>query len=348
MPPVSRIYKTGSIIYFEGDKSETVFVLQTGVVQLTYRAPDGPGEVRETIKSGEFFGVKSALGRFPREETATVLADSSTMCMSIQEFEQLVLGNHKLVMKMLKIFSNQLRRIGKIVQMRMETGVSVPDGSGLFNIGEYYLENKKFNQAIYAYQKYIEHYPQGEYVSSCEERIGMAEKGVVPKYSLLRKPPPVAKAEPVPEPSEPEVHAPAADEIVDPESSVGLAKRYFAAFGLLTSGKVPEAYEAYKAILDKSARLGGEYIEKSFFDVGRCLVSMNKAQEAVAHLNRFIEKFPNSQMLKQALFVAGKCYVSLGDREKAKAAFTKVQNTPPNEAINKKAQMALAELGGGK
>ncbi|MDR2734182.1 MAG: cyclic nucleotide-binding domain-containing protein [Spirochaetota bacterium] len=343
MSPVSRAYKTGSIIYFEGDKSESVFVLQSGSVQLQSISPDGSGELRETIKSGEFFGVKSALGRFPREETATVLADCNTMVMPAQEFEQLVLKNHKLVMKMLQIFSNQLRRLGRAVQTRMGETAFTPDGSGLFNIGEYYLENKKFSQAVYAYQKYVQFYPNGEYVAVCSERIEMAKnKKPIPQRSATVPQPLMAPAAPPETEAAPEV-----EEGLGNESGIGVAKKYFQAFALYSSGKFAEACREYKAILEKPSASGGEYIEKSYLDYGRCLISMHKPQEAIPQLTTMVTNFPKSPNIKQALFFIGKCYASLNNYDKAKAFFTKVQMMPPHESINKRAQKEIEDLGGG-
>lgn len=349
MSPVSRAYKAGSIIYFEGDKAETVFVLQTGTVLLNYLSPDGTGEVRENIKSGEFFGVKSALGRFPREETATVVEDATSMVMTVGEFEQLVLHNHKLVMKMLKVFSNQLRRIGKSIQNRMGTTDSEPLGTGLFNIGENYLKNKKFNQALYAYQKYLQYYPDEEYATICLQRIEMAQSGAATGYAVASdgssfvsqpatKPDQAAASEPEP------VAEPAP---LEANNGIGIAKRYFDAFSLYSSERYEEAYKLYRSILDAAGSGNDEYVEKSYFDIGRCLFNLNKLPEAISQLTVMIKTFPTSKNLKAALFYIGKCYVSLGDSERAKGFYNKVRMMPPNESINKRAQKAIEELGGG-
>ena len=186
MSPMSRVYKAGSIIYFMGDKADTVFVLQSGLVSLSYLSPETQMEVRETIKNGEFFGVKSALGRFPREETAQVVRDATVMVLSVKEFEALAVRNHKLVMKMLKVFSNQLRRVGKNIQMMLDSGDSGIPGEGLFRIGEYYLKNKQFKQALHAYSKYLEFFGDGEYAAQCHKRIEMANSGAETGYAIAK------------------------------------------------------------------------------------------------------------------------------------------------------------------
>ena len=102
-------YTKGSLIYFENDKDDRIFVLQKGMVVLTSSDVETGEPVVEYAREGEFFGVKSAFGRFPREETATVVVDSQVIAMSVAEFEQLFSSNKQIIMKMLRVFSNQLR-----------------------------------------------------------------------------------------------------------------------------------------------------------------------------------------------------------------------------------------------
>src|SRR5687768_1546236 len=109
--PKIRTYQAGSIIYFEGDKSEEIYILQKGKVILTAQSLDQKEEIKEDVRKGEFFGVKSTVGHYPREETAQVLIDTTLMTFRLPEFEALCLKNPRIVMQMLKSFSAQLRRV---------------------------------------------------------------------------------------------------------------------------------------------------------------------------------------------------------------------------------------------
>lgn len=73
MSPKAVQYKANSIIYFKGDTSERVYILKSGKVSLKSNDIETGQEMQEMIQMGEFFGVKSALGKYPREETAIVL-----------------------------------------------------------------------------------------------------------------------------------------------------------------------------------------------------------------------------------------------------------------------------------
>ncbi len=116
MSPKSMQYKANSIIFFKGDVSDRVFLLNSGKVTLNSIDIETGEEVHDLIKTGEFFGVKSALGRYPREETAQVLGDASVMAFTVPEFEQLAMKNTRIIMKMLKVFSKQLRHVHSQVQ----------------------------------------------------------------------------------------------------------------------------------------------------------------------------------------------------------------------------------------
>ena len=109
--PRAMQYTKGSIIYFEGDRDERIFIMQQGTVLLSSKDIESGQDTAEQVKSGEFFGVKSALGHFPREETAIALVPTVAIAMTVQEFELMFSNNKALIMKMLRVFSNQLRQI---------------------------------------------------------------------------------------------------------------------------------------------------------------------------------------------------------------------------------------------
>ena len=87
MPKVMQ-YSKGSVVYFEGDKDERIFILQKGTIILSSIDVETGKEVAEPVREGEFFGVKSALGHFVREETVRVLTDSIAVAMTVPEFEK--------------------------------------------------------------------------------------------------------------------------------------------------------------------------------------------------------------------------------------------------------------------
>ncbi len=175
--PTVRNYKEGSVIYFDGDKSEEIYILKSGRVVLISSALDTNEEIKEEIKTGEFFGIKSVLGNYKREETAQCLVQTVVLVFSQAEFEALISKNFDILLKLLKVFSNQLRRVGKKVREFLDKGEQKLPSTELFNIGEYYYKRAKKDQALYAYKKYMEFYPTGEFFNKAKERIGQVNSG---------------------------------------------------------------------------------------------------------------------------------------------------------------------------
>lgn len=174
---ITRVYKSGSIIYFAGDKSEKIYILKSGRVILTSVKPDTGAEVKEDVRKGEFFGVKSALGKYPREETAQTVGETMVLVLGLADFERLILKNVDIVRKMLRVFSNQLRRIGKMVRSVLGDRDNLNPDAELFNIGEYYYKAGVFRQAQYAFKRYMEYYPDGEFASTAMQRIKAIDSG---------------------------------------------------------------------------------------------------------------------------------------------------------------------------
>lgn len=135
MPKVGT-YHANSVIYFQGDQGDKIFVLQRGKVSLNYNDIETGKLIREIIQTGEFFGVKSALGRYPREENAVVLEDANVLAFTVPEFEAFSMSNTRIIIKMLKVFSNQLRHIHRQVETLMENPMAVNAETGLFKTGE--------------------------------------------------------------------------------------------------------------------------------------------------------------------------------------------------------------------
>ncbi len=156
--PKAMQYTKGSIIYFEGDHDERIFIMQRGAVLLSSTDIETGQSVSEPVGNGGFFGVKSALGHFPREETATALEPTIAVALSIQEFEVLFSNNKALIMKMLRVFSNQLRQIHKKTQSILHDTVE-DQQSGMLAVAKSFYDEEQYRSACDVYQKFLTRFP---------------------------------------------------------------------------------------------------------------------------------------------------------------------------------------------
>ncbi len=156
--PKAMQYTKGSIIYFEGDHDERIFIMQQGAVLLTSTDIESGQPVAEQVKNGEFFGVKSSLGHFRREETATALVPTVAVALTIQEFEILFSNNKALIMKMLRVFSNQLRQIHKKTESILNN-IQEDQQSGMLAVAKSFYDDEQYRSACDVYLKFLKRYP---------------------------------------------------------------------------------------------------------------------------------------------------------------------------------------------
>ncbi|MDR2897552.1 MAG: cyclic nucleotide-binding domain-containing protein [Spirochaetaceae bacterium] len=147
--PKAIQYTNNSVIYFENNTNidDRIFILQRGKVNLVSTDIETGQLITESINEGECFGVKSAIGHFPREETARVVSDSQVLVLSIQEFEKLATDNGKIIIKMLKVFSNQLRVIHKKTQAVLNSKQAMLPEEGMLAVAEGFLNDRNFSAA---------------------------------------------------------------------------------------------------------------------------------------------------------------------------------------------------------
>lgn len=161
MPRVVQ-YSRGAILYFSDDKDDRVFILQNGVLILSSKDIETGKDEIAHVKAGEFFGVKSALGHFPREETATALSDCSVVVLSVPEFEKLFSGNKNIILKMLRVFSGQLRQIHKKINEILNTA-PVDQQTGMFEVAKTFYDEEMYRACCDVCIKILKRFPDTKY-----------------------------------------------------------------------------------------------------------------------------------------------------------------------------------------
>ncbi|MCG8454070.1 MAG: cyclic nucleotide-binding domain-containing protein [Spirochaetales bacterium] len=319
--PKPVFYRANAIIYFQGDKAEGIPILKEGKVELSYEDLQTGGEIREPIQTGEFFGVKAALGRNPHDETATAVTDCTVVHFSVPEFEELVAGNPRVLMKMLQVFSTQLRRIHHQVQGLLSADrVGTNQEAGLFAVGEYYLKEHQYPQAAHVFKSYLSHWPSGIYAPQATLKLGEAEAG---RSSINDEtpPPPEAPAE---------------------YGSMGFAE-IERQFGM---ENYKDAMKGFLSLVNENR--DPEHAAFSEFRIGCCLHHLQHHQEAAKQLAMVIRKHPKHSHLAEAVYYMGLCHEAMGDEEKAQGFLRKAgQMAEEGGTLYRQVMGKLRELEGG-
>ena len=327
MPQVMQ-YQAKSIIYFEGDISEKIYILQSGKICLNFIDIETGQEIREMVKTGEFFGVKSAMGRYPREETVDVLTTSNVVVFSVPEFENLFQNNIRISMQMLKVFSNQLRRIHRNVRNLLAYEDQTDSEKGLYNIGEYYYKNKKYKQALYAFRRYLTYYPTGIYQMQATQYIGKTESFIQGM--------PVEERESITDtPTQKTVKRTERDD----------SRIFFEGMNYFSQEDYESALQSFKQIITNYQ--SSESYSKALFETGRCFYYLKQYDNCMKHFTALIQKMPKHPDIVDALLYLGLSCEAKGNNTKASSFFNKILTMgDDNTQVIRKAKQAIKRIEG--
>ena len=338
--PKAGAYRANSVIYFQGDVSDRIFILQSGRVSLNYNDIETGKDLHDMVQVGEFFGVKSALGKYPREENAVVQADATVLVFTVPEFEVFSQANTRIIMKMLKVFSNQLRRVHKQVENLLEHGESLSPETGLFSTGTYYLKNRQYSQARYIFSRYLTYYPTGSLAAEASHYLETSESAAQ-KFGDGKGPAPLVVDKAQRAASQKSAASPAKE----PGEQLSMtAKTYYEGVSLFSQEKYKEALAIFKKIVE--ANDDPEYTSKGVYDIGRSLFMLKDYDGAIKHFTGIVQNTPRHPDLVDILFFIGQGWEKKGDPERAKGFYKKILSMEQDEdaAPRLKAMRSLKRL----
>jgi CRP-like cAMP-binding protein len=159
-------------IVVEGKKNaDRFFIIRTGKVKVSKAVQIVAEEQGDILGPGDFFGVVSTMSGHSHIETAQAMTDVTLISVHKDQFPQLIQNNAPVAMKIIMQFSKRMRYLDEALTRLTLKDNAKEDASHLFKIGEYYAKQNNFNQALYAYHKYVKCCPQGADVQNAMERM---------------------------------------------------------------------------------------------------------------------------------------------------------------------------------
>jgi CRP-like cAMP-binding protein len=160
-------------IIVEGKRNaDRFFIIRTGKVRLSKAVQVVAEEHGDTLGPGDFFGVASTMSGHSHIETAQALTDVTLISVQKEQFSQLIQNNAPVALKIILQFSQRMRYLDEaLTRLTLKNKAVEEDASHLFNVAEYYAKINQFNQAFYAYHKYMKHCPKGNNVQAAVERM---------------------------------------------------------------------------------------------------------------------------------------------------------------------------------
>lgn len=305
--PKAVQFKPNSVVYFAGDVDDRVFLLQKGRIALTSTDIETGKQITEYIREGEFFGVKSALGHFPREESVMVISDAIVLAFSSPEFEAFAQSNTRIIMKMLKVFSNQLRHIHRQTESMLNSEEQTNPDDGMFSVANCFFNSQQYKAASEVAIRYLKLFPTGKHVADMKQ---IAQNTLQSGHNFGEQPC-AGDGGPSMAGLQRKAGGPVGN---DPNLALTLAD------GLAGQGKWDEAYKQYHSIIEAgdSPALG-----KAYVGAGKSLYEQEEYVRCVQLLTVFIGKDPKSLQMGEILMYMGLSYQKMDQTDKAKAFFSK-------------------------
>ncbi len=140
-----RKFPKDSVIFFEHDPGDSLFMILSGRVKVTILSDDGREIILSVLGEKDFFGEMSLLDNEPRSATAIAMEDTEVVILHQREFLAIVEKRPRVLVLLLAVLSSRLRKanhqIGSLalldvygrvasvlLEMAKESGTRLKDG----------------------------------------------------------------------------------------------------------------------------------------------------------------------------------------------------------------------------
>jgi tetratricopeptide (TPR) repeat protein len=345
--PVERKYTQGSIIYFDHERGDSIYILKSGRVDLSFIQPESGEKIVKTLSQGEFFGLKSAIINHTRDEIAEAVTDALTIEFKIPDFESYVSKNVELMKRLLRVLSNQLRNLGIKVNNYLGNNVLYPPNIGLFKIGEYYINNKLYKQAIQVYQRYIEQYPGTNIVTEAKYRIDLCEEAV--KTGFMKEFKPIEQI--IDNDISGNIITGVGDtsgSMENAHSRLGIREvmdKYYKAQAYFNGEDYANSEKLLRELFSLDSQISNpEMINNAKIMFFTALFKMNKINECSQEITEYLKTVKDPNMIKKTLFILAEIYKHLDNKDGEKSILQKIVMMSPIDELSKKAKARVDAL----
>jgi CRP/FNR family cyclic AMP-dependent transcriptional regulator len=105
-----RTYPRNSVILFEDDPGDALYVVKQGQVKVVLIGEDGREVILSVLGEGQFFGEMALLDDEPRSAHVIAMEDSTLVVLRREEFQGILAQSPALALALLRELTRRLRR----------------------------------------------------------------------------------------------------------------------------------------------------------------------------------------------------------------------------------------------
>jgi CRP/FNR family transcriptional regulator, cyclic AMP receptor protein len=105
-----REYPKNSVILFEDDPGDALYIVSTGQVKVVLIGEDGREVILSVLGDGDFFGEMALIDDEPRSAHVIAMKDSHLLVLRRDDFQAQIERHPQIALKLLRVLVQRLRR----------------------------------------------------------------------------------------------------------------------------------------------------------------------------------------------------------------------------------------------
>jgi CRP/FNR family cyclic AMP-dependent transcriptional regulator len=105
-----REYPRNSVILFEDDPGDALYIVSSGQVKVVLIGEDGREVILSVLGDGDFFGEMALIDDEPRSAHVIAMKDSSLLVLRREDFQAQLEAHPSVALKLLRVLVQRLRR----------------------------------------------------------------------------------------------------------------------------------------------------------------------------------------------------------------------------------------------
>jgi len=135
---VRRQYLKGELILIEGDKFDSLIILNTGKAKAFRDTADGKEQILYIFSAGDFFGEKNLLGSQTASYNVEALEETHVCMIRKSDFRQLLRANPDIGLKVMEELSGRMDRLESSIENMGTRSVEARVGAVLLEFSQKY------------------------------------------------------------------------------------------------------------------------------------------------------------------------------------------------------------------
>ena len=134
-----KFYKKGDMLCSQGEKSDTLFIINEGQVKISKLTKDGKEQIVHIFTSGDFFGE---LSLFSSDEIYNfdgyAISDVKICTLTKKDMNKIIMNNPEISLKLLQVITKRLTQTENLAQNLATNDAEIRIASMLLEFGENY------------------------------------------------------------------------------------------------------------------------------------------------------------------------------------------------------------------